>query len=58
MLWRGSGATFGLIWYLGLRLWPWGRTDGIEWLAKAVALSCFILGKIGFVLTELCSIID
>ena len=47
-------AFFGL---LGLRLGPWGRTDGIQCLGEAVAYRCLTRGKIGFVLTELCAFI-
>ena len=37
---------------LGLRLGPWGRTDGIKWLGKVVAFSCLFLSQIGCILTE------
>ena len=39
---------------LGVRLMPWGRTDGIKWKRKVVAFSCLILSQIGLILAELC----
>ena len=38
---------------LGLRLGPWGRTDGIKWWGKAVAFNC-LHRLTGFILSELC----
>ena len=51
---RALGLFLALSGILGLRLGPWGRTNGIKWWGKVVALSCLILSQIGLILTELC----
>ena len=43
--------------FLGLRLGPWRPLVGITCWGKAIAFSCLARAKIGFVLTELCSVV-
>ena len=48
-------AVFG---FLGLRFWPWGLTDGIQWWDEVWAFSYLINSRILFFLTEVCHVMQ